>query len=97
MGGGFSVIEAMSLGVPVLSHASGDGGHKLGPYAATDDDLYWYTLDQWLEDPAARQQMAVAQHERYQANYNLLNGGPSLTKALTEAQRRGVIRLEGLH
>jgi hypothetical protein len=88
MGGGLSVSEAMSLGLPVLSLADCDGGDKLGPAAAADAAHYFALLERWIADPAARASAGAALRQHFAQHIDLDASGPSLLGACRLAQQR---------
>lgn len=88
MGGGLSVSEAMSLGLPVLSLADCDGGDKLGPAAAADAARYFAVLERWIVDPDARASAGAASRQRFAQCIDLDVSGPSLLGACQLARQR---------
>jgi len=96
MGGGLSVSEAMSLGLPVLSLANCDGGDKLGPAAAADHAHYFALLERWVVDPAARASAGAAMGQHFAQHIDLAASGPSLLGACQLAQQRYLRRRAGV-
>lgn len=88
MGGGLSVSEAMSLGLPVASLAHSDGGDKLGGMAAPDEDAYFTQLEQWIVDPAARAAAGASLRRHFDSAIDLAQSGPSLLAACELARQR---------
>ena len=88
MGGGLSVTEAMSLGLPVLSLADCDGGDKLGAAAAGDLPAYFAQLDIWALDAAARSAAGAHLRQHFAQAIDLDASGPSLLAACRLAQQR---------
>jgi len=88
MGGGLSVSEAMSLGLPVLSMADSDGGDKLGGAAVQDEDAYFAQLAEWLNDPSARAVAGAALRQHFAQALDLAASAPSLLAACALAQHR---------
>jgi glycosyltransferase involved in cell wall biosynthesis len=81
MGGGFSVAEAMAAGLPVVSLADGDGGDKLGPFAARDIEGYWHQLEYYLDNPSIRHRDGHQLKARFDERLDLSRSGPSLITA----------------
>ena len=84
-GGGFSVAEAMAAGLAIVSLADGDGGDKVGPLAAADDQTYWARLETYIDDPSARQRDGERLRARFAARLDIARSGPSLMAACAEA------------
>lgn len=95
MGGGMSVAEAMSLGLPVLSLADCDGGDKLGATAVADMDAYFAKLDVWAVDSAARAADGAHLGRHFAQEIDLDASGPSLLEACSLAQQRYQRRMAG--
>jgi hypothetical protein len=93
MGGGFSVAEAMSQGMPVLALADSDGGDKLGPYADTDLDSYFARLDALAADAALRRSYSEQMRERFDSALDLEASGPALLAACAAAMQRHQLRI----
>ena len=87
MGGGFSIMNAMARGVPVVSLGGSDGGDKLGPWSAASDDDYWRRVDELMADDAARVRCGRELSLRFDRLYNLRTATPSLLAALDEGRR----------
>ena len=81
MGGGFSVADAMSLGIPTLALAGADGGDKVGADAVADLDDYFAMLDALIADPALRQACGQRMQNRFDTELDLAASGPSLLAA----------------
>jgi hypothetical protein len=92
MGGGISVAEAMSLGLPVLSLAGSDGGDKLGEEAMQDEDAYFAQLHAWLADPGLRRAAGARQRQRFDSALDLEQAGASLLGACELARQRYRLR-----
>lgn len=88
MGGGLSVSEAMSLGLPVASLANSDGGDKLGSAAAPDEAAYFARLEWWITDPAARVAAGSRLRQHFAQALDLAASGPSLLAACELARQR---------
>lgn len=65
IGGGSAVALAMEQGMAVASLNSGDGGDKLGPYAARSVDDYFNRLESWVTQPALRREAGEALKARF--------------------------------
>jgi len=87
MGGGFSIMNAIARGVPVVSLGGSDGGDKLGPWRVASQDDYWRRVDELLTDDAARVRCGQALSRRFDDLYNLRSATPSLLAALDEGRR----------
>lgn len=88
MGGGLSVSEAMSLGLPVLSMADCDGGDKLGGAAVQDEEAYFAQLALWLTDPSARAVAGAALRQHFTQAIDLAASASSLLAACEQARQR---------
>lgn len=93
MGGGYSVAEAMSVGLPVVSFADCDGGDKMGAYAARDIDDYLVRLSELTQNPDLRKQIGEELLERFTRRLDLASSGPSLLAAFDQAKRCAQDRL----
>lgn len=92
MGGGISVAEAMSLGVPVLSLAGSDGGDKLGEYALDGMDAYFAQLQAWMAAPGLRRGAGASQRARFDSALDLEQSETSLLGACELARQRYQLR-----
>lgn len=92
MGGGFSVAEAMSLGIPTLALADSDGGDKAGGHAVTSLDDYFTQLDALAGDAALRQERGQRMRTYFDSTLDLAASGPSLLAACQTAMRRHRLR-----
>lgn len=92
MGGGFSVAEAMSLGIPTLALADSDGGDKLGGHAVASLDDYFAQLDALAGDAALRQERGQRMRSQFDTTLDLAASGPSLLAACQTALRRYRLR-----
>lgn len=92
MGGGLSVSEAMSLGLPVVSMADSDGGDKLGSAAMLNEDAYFAQLQQWIADRPARVAAGKALRQYFSQTIDLAHSGPSLLAACEQARQRFMLR-----
>jgi lysophospholipase L1-like esterase len=81
MGGGFSVLEAMALGLPVLAYSNTDGGEKIGPYAVGDHPTYFQKLVALVTNASARQELGNFLQARFTKYYDMDQSGPSLLRA----------------
>lgn len=81
MGGGFSVAEAMTAGLPVLTHGGSDGGDKLGNGAVASDEEYFAELAALLDDDAYRRAKGAAMKQSFASRLDLAASGPSLLRA----------------
>lgn len=88
MGGGFSVAEAMAVGLPVLAFRGSDGGAKTGEHALADADAYFARLEELARDGAARKALGAALAGRFAANYDLNAARAPLARAMALAQER---------
>ena len=82
MGGGFSVAEAMAVGLPVLSFVDSDGGDKVGELALTDTDAYVERLSALTANPDLRSEMGQLLSSRFSQRFDLAASAPSLIAAL---------------
>ena len=92
MGGGFSVLNAMGVGLAVISLADSDGGNKLGPFAANTEHDYWDQLDRLMTDHDARRRRGSELQARFKNFYDLRQAVPTLMAALREGQRHFIDR-----
>lgn len=81
MGGGFSVLEAMSKACAVLTYADSDGGEKTGASAVKDDEQYFSRLNQLIMHPELRSQEGQQLALRFRDLYDLKNSESSLINA----------------
>lgn len=88
MGGGFSVLEAMAAGLPVLALAGGDGGKKLGDDAQPDMDAYFARLEALYADPELRAASGQALRTRFHTEYDLQHAHAALQSACDVALQR---------
>ncbi|HTD04661.1 hypothetical protein [Undibacterium sp.] len=88
MGGGFSVAEAMSLGLPALSFAETDGGDKVGSAAIAGMDEYFDRLEILISNPGLRINIGKQMQQRFDAGLDLDLSGPSLLAACKLAVQR---------
>jgi len=86
MGGGFSVLEAMADGLPVLALAGSDGGAKTGEHALASENAYFAKLKVLARDVGARKALGAALAARFAANYDLNMAREPLARALALAQ-----------
>jgi hypothetical protein len=93
MGGGFSVAEAMSLGIPTLALADSDGGDKAGGHAVASLDDYFAQLDALAGDAALRRERGQQMRTHFDTTLDLAASGPSLMAACQTAQRRHRLRI----
>ncbi len=94
-GGGLSIVEAMSAARPVVSHADGDGGAKLGPAAVPDDDAFFGKLGALIGDSAMRRREGAEMRRLFDAELNLAHATPALLAALERARQRFAQRRAG--
>jgi hypothetical protein len=87
MGGGFSIMNAIARGVPVVSLGGSDGGDKLGSWRAASQEDYWRRVDELMADEAARIRYGQELSRRFDRLYNLRSATPSLLAALDEGRR----------
>ncbi|HEY6897211.1 MAG TPA: glycosyltransferase [Rhodocyclaceae bacterium] len=87
-GGGFSVLEAMAAGIPVVSMLDGDGGNKLGELAVQHEQDYWQLLDDLMDSPDRRKSLGAMGLDRYETYFNLRNSGRHLLDAFKLAEQR---------
>jgi glycosyltransferase involved in cell wall biosynthesis len=92
---GLAVVEAMSLGLPVVATDHGGSSETVvgagvlvpaGDAAALAD-----ALDRLLRDPALRRELAVAGRERVAERYTLDAEARALTEVLARATRRAPV------
>ncbi|MFS2004705.1 hypothetical protein ACEN9F_13870 [Duganella sp. CT11-25] len=88
MGGGFSVAEAMSLGIPALALADSDGGDKAGGHAVASLDDYFAQLDALAGDAALRRTWGQQMRNHFDTMLDLAASGPSLLAACQTAMQR---------
>lgn len=81
MGGGFSVLEAMALGLPVLAYSNTDGGEKTGPYAIGNHQTYFQNLAALVTNASVRQKLGSFLQVRFTKYYDMDQSGPSLLRA----------------
>ncbi len=81
MGGGFSVLEAMALGLPVLAYSNTDGGEKTGPYSIGNHQTYFQNLAALVTNASARQKLGSFLQVRFTKYYDMDQSGPSLLRA----------------
>lgn len=71
VGGGSAVAQAMEQGLAIAAMSDGDGGDKLGPYAAITENEYFATLEQWLNQPDERRAAGQILKTRFHQRLNL--------------------------
>jgi glycosyltransferase involved in cell wall biosynthesis len=86
MGGGFSIMNAIARGVPVVSLGGSDGGDKLGPWSVATGEDYWRRVDELMADETARFRCGHELSRRFDRLYNLRSATPSLLAALQEGR-----------
>lgn len=94
MGGGFSVAEAMSLGIPAIALADADGGDKVGADAVANLDEYFARLDALAGDAALRQACGRRMQAHFDNTLDLAASGPSLLAAGRAAIERHQRRIK---
>jgi len=95
MGGGFSVVEAMAEGLPVVAFAGCDGGDKVGESAAADIDGYLASLATLTANPDLRRDRGSAMRQRFHERFDLDASGPALLAACRLAASLAGERLTG--
>lgn len=93
MGGGFSVAEAMSLGIPALALADSDGGDKAGVHAAAGIDDYFTQLNALAGDAVLRRERGRQMRAHFDTALDLAASGPSLMTACRTALQRHELRI----
>lgn len=81
MGGGFSVLEAMSLGIATLAFSNTDGGEKIGSRAANDQQMYFSQLIKLITNQEIRTAIGMRMQKRFIENYDTESSGLSLMNA----------------
>jgi glycosyltransferase involved in cell wall biosynthesis len=94
MGGGFSVAEAMSQGIPALAMADADGGDKAGSHALPDHDAYFAQLDALASDPSLRRAHGDAMRRHFDQTLDLAASGPGLLGACALTLQRYRLRIK---
>lgn len=94
MGGGFSVLEAMAEGVPVITLSGSDGGDKLGEAALPDMDAYMKRLTELLESAELRRVAGAELRKRFDEVFDIDASGPALLRAFGTAADLARIRLK---
>lgn len=94
-GGGFSVLEAMAVGLPVLALGGSDGGAKTGEHALSDEDEYFSRLEQLARDASERKTLGAALKARFDADYDLNLARAPLARAMALARELYLRRCEG--
>ncbi|MBC3881723.1 glycosyltransferase [Undibacterium sp. LX40W] len=97
VGGGFSVAEAMSVGVPCLAYCNTDGGSKLLEYAVRDSNHFVTELRNLINSSEYRQKWSIAMIEIFDKTINLENAGESWMEAAHAALSRYAIRCAEQH
>ena len=95
MGGGFSVAEAMAVGLPVITLSGSDGGDKLGDLALPHLDACTERLAALIEDPRLRREMGEALRKRFDQRLDIAASGPGLLQACRRAASLARPRLGG--
>lgn len=93
MGGGFSVAEAMAVGLPALSLADSDGGDKVGELALADPAAYVERLAALCASRALRAEMGGQLSARFAERFDLAASGASLLAAFAAAADAAAPRL----
>ncbi|MFZ6771808.1 glycosyltransferase [Undibacterium sp. SXout7W] len=88
MGGGFSVAEAMQIGLPVVSFADSDGGDKVGDMAVTDMDSYFGLLRKLISDRPLRAEMGTQLQRQFTQQLDLDHSDASLLRACAITAQR---------
>jgi glycosyltransferase involved in cell wall biosynthesis len=94
MGGGFSVLEAMSAGLAALAFCNTDGGEKIGQYAARDQAMYFSILHELILSKEKRISLGRDLQERFARYYDIEASGPSLIEACNKAIEQAKLRLK---
>lgn len=94
MGGGFSVLEAMSSGLATVAFCNTDGGEKIGPYAAQDTAMYFSQLLEFIKNPEQRISAGKQLQQRFAQYYDIDSSGPSLMNACKAAMMNARKRLK---
>jgi glycosyltransferase involved in cell wall biosynthesis len=89
VGGGASVAMAMGLGVPVVSRTGGDGGDKVGDFAASSPEAFRARLKEWIADAPLRRQAGQSLQAKFRDELDLSapEAGRRLLLACELAQR----------
>lgn len=85
MGGGFSVIEAMSAGLATVAFCNTDGGEKIGQYASRDQGMYFAQLLELIKNQDKRIDMGEQLKKRFTQYYDIESSAPSLMGACRAA------------
>ena len=94
MGGGFSVLEAMGIGLPVLAFRNTDGGEKVGKFGVQDDQSFFRQLEELVVDPKKRCAVGAELKARFHSLYDMDQSGPSLLDACNVAIEHARKRLK---
>lgn len=94
MGGGFSILEAMSKACAVVSYADSDGGEKIGSTATNNDQEYFTHLHHLIKNPHQRIHEGQQLAQRFFDLYDLTQSKSSFVNACRLATQHCEERLK---
>lgn len=94
IGGGFSVADAMSVGLPVVSFRDCDGGCKIGDESVETQDAYFKKLSELIQSQTQRREIGEKLKNKFLAEICISNAAPALARAIEQCHSEFVGRTQ---